>query len=160
MHLPLPISTNESPLLVSYPSNSTLIVRASVFSRIDCPLPLLRPLRHLSLTYKHHIMISFSQSALSSTPSRDNEYGIDDETLLELKYKAISAKGAAYCMYIHHSLQNICPPSQLCISLLINNFSYRKFFVPICSPRASMLSPQTPSSRYLSAISQSHSSFY
>ncbi|MCJ1279390.1 hypothetical protein MMC21_007214 [Puttea exsequens] len=46
-------------------------------------------------------MISFSQSALSSTPSRDNEYGIDDETLLELKYKAISAKGAAYCPYSH-----------------------------------------------------------
>lgn len=36
-------------------------------------------------------------STESASTSRDNEYGIDDGLLLQLKYKAIGAKGSAYC---------------------------------------------------------------
>lgn len=38
-------------------------------------------------------------STASVSASRDNEYHIDDGLLLQLKFKAIEAKGAAYCMY-------------------------------------------------------------
>lgn len=89
---------NEDPLLASNISTSPPPIHNP--SPLSTP-PYLSPLPYISQSkmsnHQAPLIADQTSSTIPPVNGGDNQYGIDDGLLLQLKYKAIGAKGSAYC---------------------------------------------------------------